>query len=86
VKLRTGTSKFGTNKRRETPRRHTVQSGIDFSTLKRLKQLEQEKDVLQQGLSYIEKAKEFYLKQLEKAEEAILLLSKGAPSAVRFYL
>ncbi len=68
-------------KRKET-RRHTVQSGIDFSTLKRLKQLEQERDVLQQGLSYLEKANEWYMKQLETSNEKITLLGKGAPTSV----
>jgi hypothetical protein len=69
-------------KRKDTARRHTVQSGIDFSTLKRLKQLEQERDVLQQGLSYLQKTHEWYVKQLEVAEEKIGLLNKGAPTAV----
>lgn len=69
-------------KRRETPRRHTVQTGIDFATLKRLKQLEQERDVLQQGMTFLEKAQQWYLKQLETADERIALLSKGAPITV----
>ena len=59
-----------------------VQSGIDFSTLKRLKQLEQERDVLQQGLVYLEKANEWYLKQLDTSNEKISLLNKGAPTSV----
>lgn len=70
-------------RRKETARRHTVQSGIDFSTLKRLKQLEQERDVLQQGISYLEKASEWYAKQLETADDKIGLLTKGSPTAVR---
>ena len=81
MKLRPNNGK-GNSRRRETPRRHTVQSGIDFNTLKRLKQLEQERDVLQQGITYLEKAKEWYKKQLEGAEEKIALLSKGAPASV----
>jgi len=69
-------------KRRETPRRHTVQTGIDFATLKRLKQLEQERDVLQQGMTFLEKAQQWYTKQLETADERIALLSKGVPISV----
>lgn len=74
--------KKSSQRRRETPRRHTVQSGIDFTTLKRLKQLEQERDVLQQGVSYIEATKDWYSKQLEMVEEKIELLTKGVPTSV----
>jgi hypothetical protein len=81
VKLR-GDKKTN-QRRRETPRRHTVQSGIDFATLKRLKQLEQERDVLQQGISYLESAKDWYTKQLDSVDEKITLLTKGAPISVR---
>lgn len=66
-------------RRRETARRHTVQSGIDFATLKRLKQLEQERDVLQQGLSVLESGKQWYTKQMEGVDEKISTLTKGGP-------
>jgi len=69
-------------RRKETARRHTVQSGIDFATLKRLKQLEQERDVLQQGLGFLDSTKEWYHKQLESVEEKITLLNKGVTPSV----
>ena len=34
--------------------------------LKRMKQIEQEKDVLMQGLQAVERAREWYLKQVDK--------------------
>uniref|UniRef100_A0A182I583 Suppressor APC domain-containing protein n=1 Tax=Anopheles arabiensis TaxID=7173 RepID=A0A182I583_ANOAR len=37
--------------RRREPRRHTLQNGVDYNMLKRLKQIEQEKDILLQGLT-----------------------------------
>ncbi|KAI5641567.1 hypothetical protein NE865_06324 [Phthorimaea operculella] len=57
-----------TNRRRE-PRRHTLHNGIDYNLLKRMKQIEQEKDVLLQGLSAVEEAREWYLKQLSEVQE-----------------
>lgn len=33
------------NARRREPRRHTLQNGIDYNMLKRMKQIEQEKEV-----------------------------------------
>lgn len=35
------------NARRREPRRHTLQNGIDYNMLKRMKQIEQEKEVKQ---------------------------------------
>ena len=39
--------------------------------MKRMKQIEQEKDLLITGLSAIEKAREWYLKQLATTQEKI---------------
>ncbi|XP_033643227.1 suppressor APC domain-containing protein 2-like [Asterias rubens] len=50
--------------KREDPRRHTVTNGIDYNLLKRMKQLEQERDVLLQGLEVADRAKDWYQRQL----------------------
>ncbi|XP_014362979.2 suppressor APC domain-containing protein 2 [Papilio machaon] len=55
--------------RRREPRRHTLQNGVDYNLLKRMKQIEQEKDVLLQGLSAVEEAREWYLKQLAEVQD-----------------
>ncbi|KAG6446288.1 suppressor APC domain-containing protein 2 [Manduca sexta] len=57
-----------TSRRRE-PRRHTLHNGVDYNLLKRMKQIEQEKEILLQGLSAIEEAREWYLKQLTEVQE-----------------
>lgn len=57
-----------TSRRRE-PRRHTLHNGVDYNLLKRMKQIEQEKDVLLQGLSAVEEAREWYLKQLAEVQD-----------------
>ncbi|XP_026757347.2 suppressor APC domain-containing protein 2 [Galleria mellonella] len=55
--------------RRREPRRHTLHNGVDYNLLKRMKQIEQEKDVLLQGLTAVEEAREWYLKQLGEVQE-----------------
>ncbi|CAD0196245.1 unnamed protein product [Chrysodeixis includens] len=55
--------------RRREPRRHTLHNGVDYNLLKRMKQIEQEKDVLLKGLSAVEEAREWYLKQLAEVQE-----------------
>ncbi|KAK9751983.1 hypothetical protein QE152_g4635 [Popillia japonica] len=65
-----------TNIRRREPRRHTLQNGIDYNMLKRMKQIEQEKDVLMQGLNAIEKAREWYLKQVAAVQEKMKYLGR----------
>lgn len=55
--------------RRREPRRHTLHNGVDYNLLKRMKQIEQEKDVLLQGLSAVEEAREWYLKQLAEVQD-----------------
>ncbi|XP_047363425.1 suppressor APC domain-containing protein 2 isoform X3 [Vespa velutina] len=63
------------NRRRE-PRRHTLQNGIDYNMMKRMKQIEQEKDVLLQGLAAVDKAREWYLKQISATQEKIKHLGR----------
>ncbi|XP_032510689.2 suppressor APC domain-containing protein 2 [Danaus plexippus] len=55
--------------RRREPRRHTLHNGVDYNLIKRMKQIEQEKDVLLQGLSAVEEAREWYLKQLAEVQD-----------------
>ncbi|XP_024940979.1 suppressor APC domain-containing protein 2 isoform X3 [Cephus cinctus] len=62
--------------RRREPRRHTLQNGIDYNMMKRMKQIEQEKDVLLQGLAAVDKAREWYLKQISSAQEKIKHLGR----------
>ncbi|XP_046961906.1 suppressor APC domain-containing protein 2 [Vanessa cardui] len=57
-----------TSRRRE-PRRHTLHNGVDYNLLKKMKQIEQEKDVLLQGLTAVEEAREWYLKQLTEVQD-----------------
>ncbi|XP_018335953.1 suppressor APC domain-containing protein 2 [Agrilus planipennis] len=64
------------NNRRREPRRHTLQNGIDYNMLKRMKQIEQEKDVLMSGLNAIEKARDWYLKQIAVVQEKMKYLGR----------
>ncbi|XP_066151217.1 suppressor APC domain-containing protein 2 [Euwallacea fornicatus] len=63
------------SKRRE-PRRHTLQNGIDYNMLKRMKQIEQEKEVLMNGLGAVEKARDWYLKQIANVQEKMKYLGR----------
>uniref|UniRef100_A0A182NF63 Suppressor APC domain-containing protein n=1 Tax=Anopheles dirus TaxID=7168 RepID=A0A182NF63_9DIPT len=65
----------GAGRRRE-PRRHTLQNGVDYNMLKRLKQIEQEKDILLQGLNAVEKARDWYHKQLAAVQEKMRYLGR----------
>lgn len=68
--------KSSTNRRRE-PRRHTLQNGIDYNMLKRLRYLEEEKDMLLDGLNAVEKAQEWYFKQIAHVQEKMKYLGRG---------
>lgn len=68
--------KSSTNRRRE-PRRHTLQNGIDYNMLKRLRYLEEEKDMLLDGLDAIEKTQEWYFKQIAHVQEKMKYLGRG---------
>lgn len=71
-------------KRRE-PRRHTLQNGIDYNMLKRMKQIEQEKDVLMQGLQAVEKARDWYLKQVAAVQEKMKYLGRVGSHMVNIF-
>jgi len=65
-----------TNARRREPRRHTLQNGIDYNMLKRMKQIELEKDVYVQGLDAVDRAREWYLKQIAAVQDKIKYLGR----------
>ncbi|XP_048778401.1 suppressor APC domain-containing protein 2-like isoform X2 [Ostrea edulis] len=58
-----------TVKRRDSARRHTLANGVDYNMIKRMKQLEQEKDSLLKGLDMVEQAREWYHRQVVGVEE-----------------
>lgn len=70
-----------TTKRRE-PRRHTLQNGIDYNMLKRLKQYEEEREVLLLGLNSVDKAREWYMQQIVNVQEKIKYLGRMGSSNV----
>ncbi|CAH1781841.1 unnamed protein product [Owenia fusiformis] len=63
-------------KKREA-RRHTLSSGVDYNMIKRIKQLEQERDILMQGLQCAEKAKDWYHEQLNIVTEKQKYIGKS---------
>ncbi|KAM6169566.1 suppressor APC domain-containing protein 2 [Rhynchocyon petersi] len=63
---------MGNNRR--TPRvrehrRHTITNGVDCDLLKQLKELEQEKEVLLQGLEMMARGRDWYQQQLQRVQE-----------------
>ncbi|XP_053551530.1 suppressor APC domain-containing protein 2 [Bombina bombina] len=50
-------------------RRHTISNGVDYSVLMVMKELEQEKDFLIQGLEMVERARDWYLQQIQAVQE-----------------
>ncbi|XP_050432041.1 suppressor APC domain-containing protein 2 isoform X2 [Adelges cooleyi] len=64
------------NQRRREPRRHTLQSGIDYNLLKRMKQIEQEKEVLMLGLQAVDRARDWYHKQISVVQEKMKYLGR----------
>lgn len=57
-------------RRREShSRRHTLQNGIDYGLLKRMKAIEEERDALLKGLQTVEKAEQWYRDQLATVQE-----------------
>ncbi|KAI1231990.1 hypothetical protein IHE44_0007034 [Lamprotornis superbus] len=67
-------------------RRHTITNGVDFSMLKYMKELEQEKDFLLQGLELIDRAREWYHQHIQLMQEHQRLLGKKRTSAVSLRL
>ncbi|XP_030915124.1 suppressor APC domain-containing protein 2 [Geospiza fortis] len=62
-------------------RRHTITNGVDFSMLKYMKELEQEKDFLLQGLELIDRAREWYHQRIQLMQEHQRFLGKRRTSA-----
>uniref|UniRef100_A0A663NBM5 Suppressor APC domain containing 2 n=1 Tax=Athene cunicularia TaxID=194338 RepID=A0A663NBM5_ATHCN len=63
-------------------RRHTITNGVDFSMLKHMKELEQEKDFLLQGLELVERTREWYHQHIQFMQERQRLLGKNKTTAV----
>uniref|UniRef100_H2YCC9 Suppressor APC domain-containing protein n=1 Tax=Ciona savignyi TaxID=51511 RepID=H2YCC9_CIOSA len=68
--------RHGGSKKRE-PRRHTVTNGIDYNVLKLIKQLEQEKDVLLQGLETLNRGRQWFQDRICDVQEKQRLLSNN---------
>ncbi|NXX80275.1 SAPC2 protein, partial [Urocolius indicus] len=62
-------------------RRHTITNGVDFGVLKHMKELEQEKDFLLQGLELLERARDWYHQHIQLMQERQRLLGKNKTSA-----
>lgn len=73
----TGPSARRTLHRRREPRRHTLANGIDYNMLKRMKQLEQERDVLLQGLEAVERARDWYHHQISTVKDKMQYIGKS---------
>ncbi|CAL4078078.1 unnamed protein product, partial [Meganyctiphanes norvegica] len=65
--------------RRREARRHTLQNGIDFNMLRRIKELEAERDMLVQGYEIVEKARTWYRQQLQSITERIHNMPQSPP-------
>ncbi|XP_023556238.1 suppressor APC domain-containing protein 2 [Octodon degus] len=50
-------------------RRHTITNGVDCGLLKQVKELEQEQDVLLQGLEMMARGRDWYQQQLQRVQE-----------------
>ncbi|CAH1270994.1 SAPCD2 [Branchiostoma lanceolatum] len=64
-------------------RRHTLANGLDYNVLKRMKQLEQEKDVLLQGLETVERARDWYHTRILAVQDKQKYLDAQSPSSKR---
>jgi len=65
-------------KRREShSRRHTLQNGIDYGLLKRMKAIEEERDALMRGVQTVQRAEEWYQEQLHQVQDRMRSLGKN---------
>jgi len=65
-------------KRREShSRRHTLQNGIDYGLLKKMKAIEEERDGLMRGLQMVHRADDWYQEQLAGVQERMRSLGKA---------
>ncbi|KAM4642009.1 suppressor APC domain-containing protein 2-like [Discoglossus pictus] len=55
--------------RQDRARRHTLTNGIDYNTLRRMKELEHERDTLLDRVQLVERAQEWYKERLHQAEQ-----------------
>ncbi|KAM4876508.1 suppressor APC domain-containing protein 2 [Thomomys bottae] len=60
---------LGTPRPRSERRRHTITSGVDCELLKQMKELEQEQEVLLQGLEMMARGQDWYQQQLQRVQE-----------------
>jgi len=68
-------------KRREV-RRHTVSHGMDINTVKRIRQYDQEKEILLQGLEMVDRARDWYIKNINTIRSKLRWLGQN-PIAAR---
>ncbi|XP_067662209.1 suppressor APC domain-containing protein 2-like isoform X2 [Haliotis asinina] len=64
-------------RRQNSARRHTLSSGLDYNAIKRMKQFEEERDMLLQGLEAVDTAREWYRKQISAIQEKQKYLGKA---------
>ncbi|XP_071981567.1 suppressor APC domain-containing protein 2 isoform X2 [Engystomops pustulosus] len=60
-------------------RRHTITNGVDYTVLKKMKEMEHEKDLLLQGLELVDRARDWYLQQIHNVQEQQRSLGKADP-------
>ncbi|XP_059152158.1 suppressor APC domain-containing protein 2-like [Physella acuta] len=65
-----------TVRRHGSGRRHTLANGIDQNMLKRMKQLEEEMAILRTGLSMVDTAREWYIKQMQSVTDKQAMIDK----------
>lgn len=58
---------------------------LNFIQLKRIKQIEQEKEVLMHGLQAVERARDWYHKQIAAVQEKMKYLGRTNSHTVWFY-
>ncbi|ELR62709.1 hypothetical protein M91_20558, partial [Bos mutus] len=66
--LGTGAAHWGPPARGER-RRHTITNGVDCTLLKQIRELQQEQEVLLQGLEMMARGREWYQQQLQRLQE-----------------
>ncbi|KAF0877609.1 SAPC2 protein, partial [Crocuta crocuta] len=62
-------------------RRHTITNGVDCDLLKQMKELEQEKEVLLQGLEMMARGRDWYQQQLRRVQERQRRLGQSSARA-----
>ncbi|XP_054979952.1 suppressor APC domain-containing protein 2 [Sorex araneus] len=62
-------------------RRHTITNGVDCELLKQLEELEQEREVLLQGLAMMARGRDWYQQQLQRVQERQRRLGQRRASA-----